>query len=128
MGEQVELRLEPSSERFDALDDRWLDQVTTLVTELDREVGGIEQRRRPVQGGKGAEIASIIVSLGSAGVFAAAVDVVRSWLVRDRTRSLKVSWSEDGALREVEVRGGDLDGSSLDDIVRSVTERLAGAS
>lgn len=122
----VELRLEPSSDRFDPLDDRWLDQVATLVTELDREVGGVEQERGQVEGGKGFDIAAIVLSLGSAGVLSGAIEVVRSWLSRDRSRSLKVSWSDAGEVQAIELNGSDLDDPAFDEILRTVSVRLAG--
>jgi hypothetical protein len=128
MAEQVELKIEPSSDRFDAIDDRWLEQVDGFVDELDQELGGVERERRPVDGGKGFELASIVLSLGSAGAFTATVELVKSWLSRDRSRSVRLSWSETGEVREVELKGSDLDDASFDEIVRSAAQRLAGST
>ena len=61
MAEQVELKIEPSSDRFDPLDDRWLEQVDGFADELDQELGGVERERRPVDGGKGFDLASIVL-------------------------------------------------------------------
>ena len=128
MAEQVELKIEPSSDRFDPLDDRWLEQVDGFAGELDQELGGVERERRPVDGGKGFDLASIVLSLGSAGAFTATVELVKSWLSRDRSRSVRLSWSETGEVREVELKGSDLDDASFDEIVRSAAQRLAGST
>jgi hypothetical protein len=128
MAEQVELKIEPSSERFDPLDDRWLEQVDGFADELDQELGNVERERRPVDGGKGFDLASIVLSLGSAGAFTATVELVKSWLSRDRSRSVRLSWSETGEVREVELKGSDLDDASFDEIVRSAAQRLAGST
>ena len=104
----VELRLQPCSERFDALDDRWLDQVGAFGVELDREVGGVRRDRQPAAGEKGA-LDSILLSVGSAGVLTATVEFVRAWLSRDAGRSVKVSFSDAGNLQQVELTGEQLD-------------------
>jgi hypothetical protein len=128
MAEQVDVKIEPSSDRFDPLDDRWLEQVDGFADELDQEVGGVARERRPVDGGKGFDLASIVLSLGSAGAFTATVELVKSWLSRDRSRSVRLSWSETGEVREVELKGSDLDDASFDEIVRSAAQRLAGST
>jgi hypothetical protein len=43
------------------------------------------------------------VVLASAGSLTAFVELTKSWLSRDPTRSLKVSWSGDGELESVEL-------------------------
>jgi hypothetical protein len=80
MADQVELRLEPPTDRFDALDDRWLEQVDGFVAELDQEVGGVDRDRAAAAGGKGFDLANIVLTLGSAGAFTATVEVIKSWL------------------------------------------------
>jgi hypothetical protein len=122
--EQVELRLEPRSGRFDAQDDRWLDQVGGLVAELRTEVGPVATRRTPEPGAKGA-LDSIVIPLASAGGLTAAIELVRSWLTRDRSRSLKVSWSDSGAVDSVELSGSEIDDAAFDDLMRAVSRRLA---
>lgn len=128
VGAKVELHLEPSSDRFDALDDRWLDQVAGLVTELDEQVGGVERATTTVEGTKGIELAAIILALGSAGVFTAAIEVVKSWLQRDDTRSMRVVWSDSGELKEVELKGSDVSDAAVQNVLRSVASQLAEAT
>lgn len=125
MGGQVQLRLEPASGRFNPDDDRWLAQVTGLVTELRRAIDGVSTTAEKVPGTKGAAT-SIAVSVVSAGGFTAMVELLRSWLTRDRTRSVKVSFGEDGELTGFEMDGDGLDPALLDDLLRAVTERVAG--
>ena len=48
-------------------------------------------------------------------------------LSRDRSRSVRLSWSETGEVREVELKGADLDDESFDEILRSAAQRLAGS-
>jgi hypothetical protein len=125
MVEHVELRIEPRSGRFAAHDDRWLDQVGGLVGELRTEVGGVSTQRTAVAGSKGA-VDAIVLSLASAGGLTALADLVRSWLTRDATRSLRVSWSDSGAVESIELSGSGIDDAAFDDLVRSVSQRLAG--
>ena len=125
MGEPVVLRVEPSSSRYDASDDRWIDQTSGLVNEL-REVGDVDLGHEPGTGTKGAT-AEILLSLTSAGVLTASVELLRSWLTRDRSRSVKLSWNDAGELRDVELSGDDLDDEAFDRIVGSVAGRLGPA-
>jgi hypothetical protein len=123
MGDAVELRLEPVSDRFDASDDRWLDQVAGFVTELQDGVGGVERQREPVEGTKGA-LDSILLSLTSAGALTAAVELLKAWLSRDRSRSVKVSWAADGSVQQLELAGSQVDSAAFDQIVSAVTKQL----
>jgi hypothetical protein len=123
VGAPVELRLDASSDRFDAADDRWLDQVAGLVGELQTEVGVISRVREPVQGSKGS-LDAILLSLSSAGALTAAVELIKAWLQRDRSRSIKVSWSEEGKLQALELAGSQVDSTAFDQVVRAVTQQL----
>ena len=123
MASAVELRLEPTSGRFDATDDRWLDQVASLVAELREHAGDVTVRREPVPGAKGA-LDAIVLPLASAGVLTAAVEMLKAWLGRDRSRSLKVTWSGDGAVQQFELAGSRVDDVAFDQIVSSVLTQL----
>ena len=124
MDGQIELRLEPLSGRFDVHDDRWLDQVGGLVGELRAEVNGVATRRTPEAGTKGG-IDALLIPVVSAGGLTAAMELVRSWLTRDRTRSMKVSWSDSGAVESIELSGSEVDRARFDDLLRVVTQKLA---
>jgi hypothetical protein len=131
MSGQVQLRLEPASGRFNPQDDRWLAQVTGLVTELRDRLrdaagdGGVTAPATPQPGTKGAA-GAIVLSLASAGTLTAAVELLRSWLGRDRTRSVKVSWTAEGDLQSVELHGDGLDDAPFDELLHAVAKRVAG--
>ena len=124
MDEGVELWIEPSSARFASDDDPWIDQVAALVKELREAAGNVSTRRAPVPGGKGAA-ESIALSLASSAGVSSLIQLIRSWLTRDRTRSLKVSWSEPGVLGSVELSGEDLPDNVLDELATAITHQLA---
>jgi hypothetical protein len=116
--------LEPTSSRFDPLDDRWLNQVSEFSRDLDRQVGGVVRAARPVAGTEG-ETTSLILTLGSAGAFTTAAELFKAWLGRSRgTTSLKVSWSDATGSQSVELTGGELDESALRRIEQAVTARV----
>lgn len=124
MEQGLELHLQPGSARFDALDDRWLDQIRQFGTELSREVGDVTRVRHPVPGTKGT-LDSILLSVGSAGVLSATVEFLRAWLQRDSSRSLKVSWTDAGELQHVELSGESLEPAAIETLMQAVTSRLA---
>jgi Effector Associated Constant Component 1 len=126
MEEPVELRIEPGTERFDPLDERWGRQVGDFVTELNHEVGGVSRTHEPMPGAKGA-IGDIVLTLSSAGALTGAIELFKAWLGRDDTRSLKVSFSDGGDLQTVELAGTDVDEDTLGQIVRAMTNRLGQA-
>jgi hypothetical protein len=108
----MEFDVEPVSERFDPLDDRWLAQVAHLATELGREVGGVRRRSAPAAGKKG-DLGAIVLALGSAGAFTAAVEVLKAFVARDQGRSVRLSWHEDGRLASLEVSGRGVDDATV---------------
>ena len=123
MDEQVELRLEPLSGRFDTYDERWLDQVDGLVGELRAGADEVTTRRTAASGTKGG-IDAIVIPVISAGGLTAVIELVRSWLNRDRTRSLKVSWSDSGAVESIELSGADVEAARFDELLQAVTRTL----
>jgi len=125
-GGGFELVLEPRTERFDADDERWLEQVSLLFQELQREVGGITRRHEPVAGTKGgAEM--VIMALGSAGAFTAGLEMLRSWLGRDRSRRLDISYTVDGRTETVSIAGDAIDNDAMAKISDAVATRLGSA-
>lgn len=125
---EVLLTLQPVSTRFEPLDDRWLSQVSEFARDLDRQVGGVSRPTESVPGAKGG-LSSIVLTMGSAGVFTSAVEFFKAWLGQRRgTTSLKVSWTEKGALQSVELSGNDLDEEAIRKVARVVGDRLEPAS
>lgn len=123
MDPEVVLHVEPGSRRFDASDDRWLDQIARFQTELDRDVGGVTRQQTPVEGAKGL-IDSILLSVGSAGGLTVAVEFFKAWLQRDDTRSLTVSWHQSGTVHRIELSGRAADDAVLQRLLRDVSTGL----
>jgi hypothetical protein len=123
----LDLVIEPRSERFDPADDRWLSQVSDFYRDLDVEVGGLRREAEQVPGTRGT-VDTIILALGSAGAFTAAVEFLRAWLTRDRSRRLEVSWDVGGRTERVSVSGDAIDGAGLDRIAEAVAVRIEGKS
>ncbi len=120
-----EFTLEPHSDRYDDDDERWQNQVADLVSGLRQEVTGVRQGRTTVEGAKGG-VESVIVALGSAGAITAAVEFFRSWLHRDRSRSLDISWAAEDGLRRVSIRGDAVDQATLQMVAEAATRQLGG--
>ena len=71
-------------------DERWRQQVQSLIKEL-KDIGRVSRVEAPAQQGKkGVELAQIILALGSAGALTAAVQIFKAWLDRDQNRSLRI--------------------------------------
>jgi Effector Associated Constant Component 1 len=87
----IDVEVEVASDVFAADDDRWVDEVDRFHRELEDRLGRDIVRRdtRPIPGMKGG-LASIVVSLGSAGAFTAAATAFKDWLGRAGDRSLTV--------------------------------------
>lgn len=113
----MEFEVEASSARFDPLDDRWLGQVGQLAADLHREGGTVTRRADPQPGRKGG-LGAIVLSLGSAGAFTAAVEVIKAFVDRDPSRSVRLSWHADGRLESLEVAGRSLDDEMRQRVVR----------
>lgn len=114
----MDLKLEPLSQRFDPLDDRWLAQVAQLVTDLQKELDDVRRHGKSEPGTKGVELGAIVVSLGSAGMFTAAVEVVKAFVGRDRGRSIRLSWHENGKPESLQIEGHRLG----DDVVKKIEQ------
>ena len=112
MAGDVTIGLVPNSARYDADDDRWRDQVADLVRELKVETDALSVVRTPVPGTKGS-LDSLVLALGSAGVFTTALDVLRVWLARDKTRSVDLSYTDrDGKRQRLNVTATNSGGTS----------------
>jgi hypothetical protein len=118
--------VEPYNDQYDPDDDRWLDQVATLYTDLHTQVD-VVKRGLPVEGTKGA-IEQLVVALGSAGAFTATVDCLRAWLARDRDRRVEVRWDENGLERSVTLTGESVDAATIREIGKAAVDRVGSAS
>ena len=119
------LTVDPRNDQYDPDDDRWLDQVALLRQALDAQVDVIPGERQ-VPGAKGA-IDQLIIALGSAGAFQAAVDCFRAWLGRDRDRRIDIRWTSGGVERSVTLTGESVDVDTMKDVAKAAASQLGGA-
>jgi hypothetical protein len=119
-----EVAVEPHNDQYDPDDDRWRDQVATLYEDLHAHVDTVS-RGRPAAGAKGT-IDQLIIALGSAGAFTAAVDCFRSWLVRDRDRRIDVRWVENGVERSITLTGDAVDVETVREIAKAAVAQAGG--
>ena len=118
----ISVELTPHSDRFDPDDVRWATQVGTLWQALTEEAGTVRRDATQVPGKKGGA-ETIILALGSAGAITAMVEVVKAWLGRDRSRSLKItSVDAAGGRRTITVHGEQIDDATM----REALKVLAG--
>jgi membrane-associated two-gene conflict system component 1 (EACC1) len=120
----LELTLSTCSDRFDNDDDRWLAQESDLLESLRREVGGVRRDMVAVPGHKGL-VESVILALGTAGAFTAAVDCLRAWLRRDRTRRVELSWTVDGREERIVLQGTAIDDDTFGRLAEVVRAKAA---
>jgi hypothetical protein len=120
----VELTLTTHSDRFDTDDDAWVAQEADLMAALRAEVP-VRRDMVAAPGEKGL-VESIILALGSAGAFKAAVDCLRAWLARDRTRRIELTWTVDGREERVSLQGTAIDDAEFARLAEIVRARAAG--
>ncbi|WP_285574007.1 hypothetical protein [Streptomyces sp. RTGN2] len=126
MAFDIELTLAADTAKFDPEDQSWLHQVATLHTDLREEAGSVSLRDAPETGAKGAMAAATLV-VGSSGALTAAVACFRAWLVRDKTRTLTVTWTDDqGVEQTLTVEGRNVDQASFQALTEGVGRRLGG--
>ena len=123
-GRGLDVRLSAQSDRFDADDENWLTQEADLLADLRREVGGVRRDLQAAPGAKGL-VETVIMALGSAGAFTAAVDCLRAWLSRDRTRRIELTWSVDGHEERMVLQGTAIDQATFDRLAELVRTRAA---
>jgi hypothetical protein len=120
----VELTLTTHSDRFDTGDDAWLAQEADLMASLRAEVP-VRRDMVAAPGEKGL-VESIILALGSAGAFKAAVDCLRAWLARDRTRRIELAWTVDGREERIVLQGTAIDDAEFARLAELVRAKAAG--
>ena len=124
MADNVSIGLVPNSARYDADDDRWRDQVADLVRDLRVETGSLSIARTPVPGTKGS-LDSLVLALGSAGVFTTALDVLRVWLARDKTRSVDLTYTDrDGKQQRLNVTATNSGSDALAPVIAAVAGQI----
>jgi hypothetical protein len=116
----INLELRPESDRFDTHDSRWAVQVSTLWEALEEQAGTVHRQVAQAPGKKGG-VETIILALGSAGAITAMVEVIKAWLGRDRSRSLKItSTDEVRGRRTVTLHGEHIDDETLREALKAL--------
>jgi hypothetical protein len=125
-GGPFEVVVEPRNDQYDPDDEGWRDQVAALYAELNDSVDTV-QRSHPVAGAKGM-VDQLIIAMGSAGVFTAAVECLRAWLGRDKDRRIELRWTQDGHERSVTLAGAAVDTETMRELARTAAAQAGGAS
>jgi Effector Associated Constant Component 1 len=123
---RTDLRLcvAPRTYAYEEHDDRWLDQVGKLYGELREEVGEVVVVVPPAAGQKGA-LEQIVLMLQSLNALYVALEFFKTWVGRDRTRELVLSWTDDsGQRRKVEIRGKAISDHQLRELTAIATKRF----
>ena len=127
MAETLDISLVPRSDRYEDEDDRWRDQVGDLVHELRVETEAVAVSRTRVPGTKGS-LDQLVLTLGSAGVFTTAVDVLRIWLARDKSRSVELQYQDrEGKEQRLSVRAEHADDDALAPVIAAVAAQIEAA-
>ena len=108
----VEITVRAENDRFDPDDDRWSAQANDLYEDLRREVTGFQAERIFVDGTKGA-VETVILALGTAGAFRAAVDCFRAWLARDKSRRIVVTFNRNGREERIAIEADAVDSETF---------------
>jgi hypothetical protein len=120
----LDLTLSTHSDKFDADDDNWLAQETELLQALRGEVP-VRRDLVAAPGEKGL-VEGIILALGTAGAFKAAVDCLRAWLARDRTRRIELTWTVDGHEEKITLQGTAVSEAEFERLAEVVRAKAAG--
>lgn len=118
----VEVQISARSSAFDEGDPRWHRQVTELLTQLN--AGAVPIRKEGVgkAGEKGevrngdvekGDMQAVILALGSAGAFTAAVTIFKAWLGRSADRSVKISGTVGDRNVDLEITAKNIDEQTL---------------
>ena len=108
----VEVQISARSSAFAEGDPRWRRQVAELLTQLNAGAVPIRQEGVGKPGEKG-EVEAIILALGSAGGFTAAVTIFKAWLGRSADRSVKISGKVGNRNVDLEITAKNIDGKTL---------------
>ncbi|HZC70460.1 MAG TPA: hypothetical protein VE442_07195 [Jatrophihabitans sp.] len=127
MADNLDISLLPHSERYEDDDDRWRDQIADLVHELRVETDAVKVSRTPVPGTKGS-LDQLVLTFGSAGVFTTAVDVLKIWLARDKTRSVELTYQDrQGKEQRLSVTAEHANDDALAPVIAAVAAQIQAA-
>ena len=125
MSHTVDVGLTPRSGRYDDDDERWREQVADLARDLRLETDALRVEHTPVPGTKGATV-ELILALGEAGVFTTALEVLRAWLARDKTRAIDLSYRDRaGQQQHLEVTATNANDRALAPVIAAVAAQIS---
>jgi len=120
MGDNFTVEIQPSHIGYDENDDGWAKQKAAFLQQLRAldDVESVERVERAVESARGGP-AEVIMTLSSTGAIAAIASVVKTWILRDKGRKVKL------VVRKGELVF-DLEGDRLDEaLVQKVATSLA---
>lgn len=120
----LEVSIEPSSTDYANDDPGWRAQVVSLRTALrDADLNDVRRRETPAPGHK-AGVEEVVLALGTSGAITAAVEVIRAWLARDRTRRLTLRYRDGDRDVSVDVDGTTVSDSTMRSALTSALKQL----
>ena len=126
MSPTVEVAISTETAKYAPDSPQWQREVAALHTELHRETDAVTTQSTPVPGTKGTAV-DVILALGTSGALVATVEIVRSWLGRDKTRTITATWTdEDGKERRFTLTGENIDQQSLTALSESIGRMIEG--
>ena len=124
MSSVVDVAISTETTKYAPDSPQWRREVGALHNDLNRETGSVTTQSAPVPGTRGG-VVEVILALGTSGALVAAVQVLRAWLGRDKTRTLTVTWTDsDGGRRQLTVTGENLDQSSFQALSESIGKKI----
>jgi Effector Associated Constant Component 1 len=121
----VDVVITPQSYRYDDDDERWIEQVADLRRDLHSEAGLLFRPPAAVSPGTKGPVDEVILALGSAGAFTATLDMLRAWLNRDKTRTVRASWlADDGRRQELVLSAENAAPETLAPLVEALASKL----
>ena len=120
----LEVSIEASSTDYAADDPGWRAQVVSLRTALrDADLDDVRRQETPAPGHK-AGVEEVILALGTSGAITAAVEVIRAWLARDRSRRLTVRYRDGDRDVSVDVDGTMVSNETMESALTAALEQL----
>lgn len=126
MSSTVEVAISTETAKYAPDSPQWRREVAALHTDLQRETGSVTMQSVPTPGTRGAAV-DVILALGTSGTLVAAVEIIRAWLGRDKTRTITATWTdEDGNERRFTLTGENIDQQSLTALSESIGRMIEG--
>lgn len=120
--ENLEIKIAPLSEKFDENDPRWMVQKDELTKNLKSEIGDVRKEVIPVEGMKGG-MEAIILAIGGSGLIPGLVEIVKTWITRDRTRSVEVTIDSKNGPVTIKIDATGLSKNSMQEFLQSAIDQ-----